>query len=381
MVFILFILLSILVIVFYREYYLHQSVLEKIPIRIHVNGSRGKSSVTRLIAAGLRHGGFRTMAKTTGSSPRIIDTNGTDREIQRLRSASIGEQVKLLRFFSKQKLDAVVMECMAVQPEYQWISEHKMLKSTMGVITNIRPDHIEEMGPTMTDITKSLGNTIPGNKAIIIAPSDHQNTLQKIANDKNSKLVITDPDEIESSYMEKFSHLEHKENVALSLEVCTQLGIEKDTALEGMLTARPDPGALSIKKIVFGEKHNFFVNAFAANDPQSTLQIWEMVKKQIPLHPICVFLNTRPDRISRTEQMIKLVTNKINPDIFLIRGDKLPDIQPGSCKLTSFPNRVNPEDIISFLSTLDNHMIFGIGNIVGWGEQFVKNLNTYKSND
>ena len=130
------------------------------------------------------------------------------------------------------------MECMAVQPEYQWISEHKMLKSTMGVITNIRPDHIEEMGPTMTDITKSLGNTIPGNKAIIIAPSDHQDTLQKIANDKNSKLVITDPDEIESSYMEKFSHLEHKENVALSLEVCTQLGIEKDTALEGMLTAR-----------------------------------------------------------------------------------------------------------------------------------------------
>ena len=222
MVITLFILLSILVIVFYREYYLHQSVLEKIPIRIHVNGSRGKSSVTRLIAAGLRHGGFRTMAKTTGSSPRIIDTNGTDREIQRLRSASIGEQVKLLRFFSKQKLDAVVMECMAVQPEYQWISEHKMLKST------IRPDHIEEMGPTMTDITKSLGNTIPENKAIIIAPSDHQNTLQKIANDKNSKLVITDPDEIESSYMEKFSHLEHKENVALSLEVCMQLGIEND---------------------------------------------------------------------------------------------------------------------------------------------------------
>ena len=100
MVITLFILLSILVIVFYREYYLHQSDLEKIPIRIHVNGSRGKSSVTRLIAAGLRHGGFRTMAKTTGSSPRIIDTNGTDREIQRLRSASIGEQVKLLRFFS-----------------------------------------------------------------------------------------------------------------------------------------------------------------------------------------------------------------------------------------------------------------------------------------
>ena len=41
----------------------HQRFLHSIPLRIHVNGTRGKSGVTRLIAAGLRAGGLRTCAR------------------------------------------------------------------------------------------------------------------------------------------------------------------------------------------------------------------------------------------------------------------------------------------------------------------------------
>jgi len=130
------------------EFQLHQRVLATIPLRIHVNGTRGKSSVTRLIAAGLRAGGLRTFAKTTGTAPRVIDMEGKDRIIHRLRLPSIGEQVRLMSFFSKEKPDAMVMECMAVQPQYQWIAEHQMIQSQIGVITNTRPDHLEEMGPT-----------------------------------------------------------------------------------------------------------------------------------------------------------------------------------------------------------------------------------------
>ena len=99
------------------EYYHHQRSLAAIPIRIHVNGTRGKSSVTRLIAAGLREAGIRTFAKTTGTAPRVIDAAGKDRIIHRLRSPSIGEQVRLLNYFSQEKSEAVVMECMAVQPQ------------------------------------------------------------------------------------------------------------------------------------------------------------------------------------------------------------------------------------------------------------------------
>ena len=35
---------------------------------IHVNGTRGKSTVSRLIEAGLRAGGLRVFCKTTGRS-------------------------------------------------------------------------------------------------------------------------------------------------------------------------------------------------------------------------------------------------------------------------------------------------------------------------
>ena len=77
--------------------------------------------------------------------------------------------------------------------------------------------------------------------------------------------------------------------------------------------------------------------------------------------------------------MITLVSETIQPDIFLIRGDKLPEIPAELFKLTTFPDRSKPEDIIEHLSTLANHVIFGIGNIVGWGEQFVQKLKDFQS--
>ena len=135
------------------EAHYHKLALAQLSIRIHVNGSRGKSSVTRLIASGLRAGGLKTLAKTTGTAPRIIDENGKDRIIHRLRSASIGEQVRLLRNFAKKKPGAVVIECMAVNPQYQWVAEQKMIQSTISVMTNVRPDHLDEMGITLHDNT------------------------------------------------------------------------------------------------------------------------------------------------------------------------------------------------------------------------------------
>ena len=174
-------IISILIIFAIVEINLHLKSLSQIPIRIHVNGARGKSSVVRLIASGLREGGFKTYAKTTGTIPRIINDNGDDVELHRLRSASIGEQIKLIRYFGKQKPDAVVMECMAVSPQYQWISEHRIIRSTLSVITNVRRDHIDEMGLSNKEIAYSLSNTIPFNSKVVTSEKNMLNPFEKIA--------------------------------------------------------------------------------------------------------------------------------------------------------------------------------------------------------
>ena len=65
------------------EFVLHQKRIFSIPIRIHVNGTRGKSSVTRLIGAALREGRIKTIIKVTGTYPRLVLEDGTEIEIYR----------------------------------------------------------------------------------------------------------------------------------------------------------------------------------------------------------------------------------------------------------------------------------------------------------
>ena len=313
------ILLLILIGLGLIEAHYHKLALAQLPIRIHVNGSRGKSSVTRLIAAGLRAGGLKTLAKTTGTAPRIINENGKDRIIHRLRSASIGEQVRLLRNFSKKKPDVVVIECMAVNPQYQWVAEHKMIQSTISVITNVRPDHLDEMGLTLQDNAMSLSNTIPFGGTMVTVEGDLNrdgkfdvldqqidDVFMHVTKKRNTKLYRASSENISSEYMGRFKYLEHIDNVALSLKVCTLSGVDEKTALDGMIEAEPDPGATIIWELNFSGARNYFVNLLAANDPASTYSVFKQLEPRIGNTLLCIFLNTRDDRRYRTHQMLDL---------------------------------------------------------------------------
>ena len=131
------IIATVLLIAFWtHEFWRHQRNVKAIPVRIHVNGTRGKSSVTRLIAAGLRAGGKRTVAKITGTLPRVVLPDGREAAIIRLMGANIIEQKYIFRHAVSDKPDAIVVECMAVNPGFQWITERKFVRSTISVITN-----------------------------------------------------------------------------------------------------------------------------------------------------------------------------------------------------------------------------------------------------
>ena len=374
-------LLILLMVFGYIELYIHKISLKKIPIRIHVNGTRGKSSVTRLIAAGLREGGLNTFAKTTGTIPRIINNVGNDVELHRLRSASIGEQIKLIRYFSKYKPDALVIECMAVNPQYQWISEHKIVNSTIGVITNVRPDHLDEMGTTIEDIALSLSNTIPYESIVFTSENEHLEPLKRVADERNTVLEVSDKKSIGSDYTNQLSFIEHPENIELALKVCKEVGVKRDVVLKGILKAQPDPGALFIWNIKFENNRNKFVSAFAANDPNSTMKVWELISKGRN-DKKCIFLNTRNDRRYRTIQLIDLVFNHIKPDLFIIRAHDIDSIiknySKSNIKLIIYDMETSPKKVVNTIKDLNDHLVVGIGNMVGWGDDFIKEVKKIK---
>jgi poly-gamma-glutamate synthase PgsB/CapB len=379
-------IVSLFLVAGWLEYRLHQSVLAAIPLRIHVNGTRGKSSVTRLIAAGLRAGGLRTFAKTTGTAPRVIDTSGKDRIIHRLRSPSIGEQVRLLHFFAREKPDAVVMECMAVQPQYQWISEQQMIRAQIGVITNVRPDHIEEMGPTMEDITRSLANTIPRRGTLITAEKAMLPLLEEVARQRHSDCIFVEEGTVSAEELEQFAYLEHPQNVALALEVCQRAGVDRDIALRGMTAVQPDLGALVTWRLAFNGKEVTFINGMAANDPVSTLHIWYYSVDRYPSEgETCVFLNTRKDRRIRTRQLLQLALENIKPDRLVIRADqvenqvrRLQHYSPATVIQIVGMEEPLQRVIEHFQQLPHDSLIFAIGNQVGEGQAILEAIRAYR---
>ena len=114
---------------------------------------------------------------------------------------------------------------------------------------------------------------------------------------------------------------------------------------------------------------NHFVGAFAANDPQSTLDIYNKISSYYKDLKKCIFLNTRSDRQYRTIQLLSLVYDKIVPDKLIIRGNKLDsivdkyDFKSKAIEVIRFNNDSKPKTIIDVMGSFDEHVIFGIGNI------------------
>jgi poly-gamma-glutamate synthase PgsB/CapB len=360
------------------EFALHQKRIFSIPIRIHINGTRGKSSVTRLIGAALRESGIKTITKVTGTYPRLILENGCEVAIYRKAEANIIEQLSIIKFASRRKAQAIVMECMAIQPQYQWITETKMLHSTLSVITNVRLDHIDVMGYTLPEIAKALGNTIPKNQNVFTAEKILFNKLKEISDKRNSAIYMTDECHVTDDEMKGFGYIEHKENVALALAISEHLGINRKTALSGMYKAIPDAGALKRSIVnVFQKKISFF-NAFAANDPQSTLMIWNKVKEEIGLRGVkIILLNTRQDRLDRAKQLIGMIGKELNNefDYLILIGQSAEVVEElavsGGVKRNKIVNLgwTEPEAVFEAILayTAEQSTVVAIGNMGGMG--------------
>lgn len=336
----------------------------KIEHVVHVNGTRGKSTVSRLIEAGLRAEGLRVFCKTTGTDPVTIDVNGCEEPIRRRGKANIKEQIAILRRAVAQDAQVLVVECMAITPEFQQASQHDILRADIGVITNVRRDHTDVMGDTLPQIADALCHTVPRGGVLLTAETVMAGQLKTAAEKNGSRFVCAEVRGDEGM-------LDFPENVALALAVCEELGVPRETAFAGMQRFSRDPYALSLYRL--GKAA--FIGGLSINDIQSICMVWEKLRTEHGWQDrkLTLLINNRGDRASRTEDMLRVCTALHPAEVWLMGASRgymkrglrreLPD---------AAVRELSGGTDIAVDSLTEDQVIFAIGNIAGGGRELME---------
>ncbi len=266
-----------------------------------------------------------------------------------------------------------------MKPDLQQLAEEKLVRSTVGVITNVRADHLDEMGPTVEDVAESLANTVPFGGTLMTAEREHLGALVRRAEKRGTRVIVSRHEMITDAMMNGFTYFEHRENVALALAVASTFGIDLDVALRGMRESTPDPGALRIYRLdVFGTPITF-INAFAANDPDSYRIIWgRLAPWRHDNGRIIALVTCRKDRISRAEQLAHLIATGVEADQYFICGEATHPVYHAALGMGMPASRVHDyggrDAAFIFEAVLEAAdkkptMAVGVGNIVGLGEE------------
>ncbi|WP_100398665.1 poly-gamma-glutamate synthase PgsB [Bacillus sp. FJAT-44742] len=369
-----------------------QRAIDSIPLRVNVNGVRGKSTVTRLITGIVNEEGYKTVGKTTGTTARKIYWNGEEKPIQRKpEGPNIREQKEVLQEASKLNANAYVSECMAVNPDYQITLQNEFLQANYGVIVNVLEDHMDVLGPTLDHVAEAFTATIPHNGHLIINKGPYESYFRVLAKKRNTKVYIADKDAIPEDYLNKFTYMVFPDNVAIGLAFAEAAGIDKETALKGMLNANPDPGALRF--LPFKDNHDnvsYFINGFAANDATSTLNIWKHIEESdYPSEEPVIILSCRDDRVERTEQFVKDVLPKLPPHRLALIGSFTQPVvnaykrgELPAKELINLEDKTITEIADVLMEQANNTTLFGLGNIKGAGGELADYFqNKSKSDD
>lgn len=282
-----------------------------IRLRISVTGTRGKSSVVRMIASILREDGRKVIAKTTGSQARLVMPDAQEVEVTRRGVTSIIEQKRLIKKAAKIKADCLVAEIMSLHPENHYVESQQMLQPHIVVITNVRQDHTEAMGASKEEIAAVLALDIPA-KARVFVPEKETRAIFETAVKEAAGELITVQKGISSLLFQHAPELQRKEfsdNLDLVYALGKHLRLDQQVILNGIRRARHDLGKFKIWEYHSHQtqKTYYFVNGFAANDPESTWQVIAKVKEILPSasDKLIGLLSLRPDRGDRTKQWLE----------------------------------------------------------------------------
>ena len=226
------VLMIVLLVLSLMESILHCIALKKIPFRILVNGTRGKTTTTRLIAAALRDKGIRTYAKTTGSDAQIIKDDGSVVMLKRRRGVRLTENISFVHKAAKAGCRCIVVECMALHEESQRMMASKFIRPTHTIIINTLSDHMDAMGEKREDVAWTLSQSV----------------------DKDTKLYVTedfyDSLNVRSFNKVKVRHYDFESSVSVADEdVSLAVSLLKDFSLTEEEVLEEVPGRCPYKSI------------------------------------------------------------------------------------------------------------------------------------
>jgi poly-gamma-glutamate synthase PgsB/CapB len=355
----------------------------RLPLRIAVTGTRGKSTVARLIAGSLRAAGWSVLAKTTGSKPMVILPDGSEEEIGRRGLPTVLEQKTVLERAGRLGVRALVSELMSVRPEVLAVESRRILRPHILVITNVRVDHRDEQGRTKSEVARSLASAVAPGSAVIVPEAEFYPEFEREARKAGASLISVSAlrppvDEPWPATRPAFS-----EDLALALAVAERLGIPRETAFAGVAATRPDFGSLRVWEADLGIPPAPWVlaSAFAANDPESSGLALERLRGLPPAagRELVGLLNLRADRGDRTVQWIEALEDGFFADfssLYVVgahvaarRWRRLPGRAPA---VRPLPGRL-VESIMGEIirGRPRGAVLVGLGNMGGLGERFV----------
>jgi gamma-polyglutamate synthase len=281
--------------------------LGRIPVRVGVTGTRGKSSVARLVAGAMRESGTRVLAKTTGSRAVLVLPDGSEREIMRRGLPTVLEQKRVVRLAARLGARALVTEMMSVREECLSAESKRIIRPGVLVVTNVRLDHVDLMGETRDEIAACMAAAFPRKGIVVVPEEELRPVFVEQAKRLGARLVVVreDPAPAAGPLMGPAAKIQAK-NLLLALEVARVLGVEDSAALRGMAGAKPDFGSLRAWDAPDDGTGRplGFVNAFAANDPDSTREALAGILDDPALsdRTLLGLLSLRWDRGDRTVQ-------------------------------------------------------------------------------
>lgn len=229
--------------------------------RILATGSRGKSSLVRLLFAGLAAQGLNVRGRITGVLPRELSAHG-ERRILRNAPGHIGET----RWWLSQipsGTEAIVMENSAVHPELQPLAA-RWLRPTLIILTNAREDHQEVWGKGRAAAEDALLRGIPDGVPLIAgAEAMASPRLAEILRRRNPP-VVTAPDS------ENF----RLANLSIARKAMDYLGLLGENSDRAMCLLPPDIGDF---RIFYPDSGTTLAAAFSANDPESSERLFSLL--------------------------------------------------------------------------------------------------------